>query len=585
MVLAVPPPLRGVAAELLDAQCWQWIADNTPDLNHDTHAASEVARQVSASRRALQRTLDSLLGLRDWDATQVEWWYLGKLVELPLKGKLSAFLSDVSDELYSDAPRIHNELLNRRILSGAASGARLRLVERMLASPDVPHLGIDQDKAPPEKSMYLSVLSAGNVHRKEEEQFVLAEPPSRADPLHLSPALTQIVTLLELANGRRVAVTEILDALQSPPYGVRAGVTPLLLAITMVAHSHEIAVYEDGTFLHQFNAHDFLRLTKLPSAFEVQLCRVSGVRTEVFHLLARIFAEEYSEDREYELLDIVRPLSVFAAQLPEYTRRNSNLSEPAKSVRDALLAAREPATLVFEDLPLACGLDPIPMSGTPNYKLGQRFVAELQSATLSLRDTYPQLLERIRHQIILGLGDGNSPPDRDQVTRRASRISLAAVEPRLQGFARCLADSVLADDAWAERVASFAVAKPPAQWTTADENEAIGQIAMLSAMFCRLEAIVFDSDDGHSNDDAFRLGLTRKDGVEVAKVIRVREEDEASVRRLVKGVERVLAESTDLRLAAVSRTLWNILTEDHQRNRIPPETQPRGDSDSVGELT
>ena len=310
-------------------------------MNHDGYAATEVTRQVLASRRALLRALDSLLGFRGGDASGVQWWHGGRLVQLPPKGKLSAFFSDISDELYSDAPRIHNELLNRRTLSSAASAARLRLVERMLTSADLPSLGMDQGKAPPEKSMYLSVLSAGNVHREEMGQMVIAEPSVQADPLHLRPALTQIVRLLEQANGRRVEVTEILDVLQSPPYGVRAGVAPLLLAITMVAHAHEIAVYENGTFLQKLDAHGFLRLTKQPSAFDLQLCRVVGVRMEVFRLLARIFAEEFSNDREYELLDVVRPLSVFAAQLPEYTRRKSDLEDPAKSVRDALLTQQE----------------------------------------------------------------------------------------------------------------------------------------------------------------------------------------------------------------------------------------------------
>ena len=580
VVLAVAPPLRGVAAELLDAQCWQWVADNTPELNHDGYAATEVTRQVLASRRALLKALDSLLGFRGSEASGVQWWHGGRLVQLPPKGKLSAFFSDISDELYSDAPRIHNELLNRRTLSSAASAARLRLVERMLTSTDLPFLGMDQGKAPPEKSMYLSVLSAGNVHREELGQLVIAEPSVQEDPLHLRPALTQIVRLLEQANGRRV---EILDVLQGPPYGVRAGVAPLLLAITMVAHAHEVAIYENGTFLQKLDAHGFLRLTKQPSAFDVQLCQVVGVRMEVFRLLARIFAEEYSDDREYELLDVVRPLSVFAAQLPEYTRRKSNLEDPAKSVRDALLAAREPATLVFDSLPAACGLDPIPMNGTLPDGLGQRFVAELQSATLSLRDAYPQLLERIRHQVAVGLGDGDRPSDRVQTTHRASRISLAAVEPRLQGFARCLADSALADDTWAERVGSFVASKPPAQWTTSDENGAMNQLDILTAMFCRLEATVFDGEHNDPYVNAFRLGLTRSDGVEVAKVVRVRQEDEANVRQLAAGVEEVLTEANDLKLAAISSALWKILADSERRENLSPTTESPADSDSTGD--
>ena len=557
LVLAVPPPLRGVAAELLDAECWQWVADNTPELNHDAYAAGEVARQVSASRRALLRTLDSLLGFRGGDASDVEWWHCGRFVELPLRGKLSGLLSDISDKLYCDAPHIHNELLNRRTISSAASAARLRLVERMLTSADAPSLGIDQEKAPPEKSMYLSVLSAGNVHREEMGQLVLAEPPEHEDPLHLRPALTQIVALLEQANGRRVAVAEILDVLQRPPYGVRAGVAPLFLAITLVAHAHEIAVYENGTFLQLFNAHDFLRLTKQPSAFEAQLCRVAGVRMEVFRLLARIFAEEYSDDREYELLDVVRPLSVFAAQLPEYTRRKSNLPEPAKSVRDALLVAREPATLVFETLPIACGFDPYPMDGSVDDGREQLFVGALQNAVADLQADYPQLLGSIRERIATGLSVGSGCPDRVQITRRASRVMIAAREARLQSFARSLADSVLTDDAWAERIGSVVASKPPSRWTVTDRTKAMEDIDLLVGTFNRTEATAFGRGTAFLDPTAVRIALTSADGNECSQIVRVVSKDVVSVKELseqlkatMKGIER-----TDIRLAAIARLL------------------------------
>ncbi len=564
VVLAVPPPLRGVAAELLDAQCWQWVADNTPELNHDAYAASEVARQVSASRRALLRTLDSLLGFRGGDADDVEWWHCGRLVELPLRGKLSALLSGISDEVYCDAPRIHNELLNRRALSSAASAARLRLVERMFTSADAPSLGIDQGKAPPEKSMYLSVLSAGKVHREEMGQLVLAEPPQDEDPLHLRPALTQIIVLLEQANGSRVAVTEILDVLQSPPYGVRAGVAPLLLAITMVAHAYEIAMYENGTFLQQFNAHDFLRLTKQPSAFEAQLCRVAGVRMEVFRLLTRVFADEHSNDREYELLDVVRPLSVFAAQLPEYTRRNTSLQEPAKSVLNALLTAREPATLVFEALPVACGLDPFLIDGSVNEGRGYLFVDVLKAAVDALQSDYPRLLESIRDKVAVGVGAGGSQLHRSQIARRASMVMLAAREPRLQTFARSLADSGLSDDSWAERIGSVIVSKPPSRWTVTDRARAMDEIDLLVDTFNRTEATAFGRGVDIPDLNALRITLTTADGNETAQIVRVLSEDEGSVQELAEQLRATLNDSgrPDLWLAAMTRMLKNDLLKD-----------------------
>ena len=585
LIVVIPAPLQGIAAEVQDAISWQWVADNTPELASDPYAAAEVARQVASSRRILLRTLDSVFGFRGGNPGEVEWWHKGKCVELPPKGRLTAVLSNICDELYCDAPLIRNELLNRHILSSAASAARLRLIDRLFTAVDQPLLGMDTGKAPPEKFMYLSVLSAGNVHREESGHFVLGEPPAGVDPLCLRPAMMQILTLLAKSNGRRVAVTAIFDVLKGCPYGVREGVAPLLLAIIIAAHAHEIAVYENGTFLPRVGAPDFLRLIKQPRTFELQLCRVIGLRAEVFASLACSFASKHHSEREHELLDVVRPLSTFAAQLPEYTRRVSTLPEPAKSVRDALLSAREPATLIFKTLPIACGLDPFLEDRHSQADEAQQFVAVLQEAMASLRATYPQLLERIRHQIIFGLKDGTFWPERTQVTQRASRISSVAHEPRLHAFALCLADISLPDDSWAERVGSFVVSKPPARWTAADEIKAMNEIDLLAARFCRFEATVFEGDNSEPHVNAFRLGLTNGDGSEVARVIRVREEDEAAVQEFAAKVEEVLAAANDLQLAVISEALWSILENDDQVDRLSPAASSHTAGDSTGELS
>ena len=177
----------------------------------------------------------------------------------------------------------------------------------------------------------------------------------------------------------------------------------------------------------------------------------------------------------------------------------------------------------------------------------------------NLRGTYPHLLERIRRQVTLGLAAGQVVPDRAQVTQRAARVALAAREPRLQTFARCLADAVLSDDSWAERVGSFVVSKPPARWTVADETSAIDEIDVLASTFCRVEATAFAGTGDEPNMTAVRLELTNGDGSEVARVVRIRDEDEAAIQELAARVEQVLAEASGLKLATLSRVLWHNL--------------------------
>ncbi len=573
LIIVVPPALHGITGEVVDALGWQWVVDNTPELSQDSYATAEVARQLSYSRRLLIKRLNSFCGFGNEiaDHSGAEWWHQGRRIAIPEKGGISTVVSNICDPLYCEAPLVHNELLNRRALSSAAASARLRLIERMLLAAKEPFLGIDHGKAPPEKSMYLSVLREGKVHREEKEQLVLAEPQENSDPLRLRPALERILALVEDAEGRRVSVKEILDDLKGRPYGVRAGLAPVLLAIEIIAHAHEIAVYENGTFQDRIDSHCFMRLIKEPSVFELQLCRVQGIRSEVFSLLAQSFADKHRSGKDYELLDVVRPLTIFAAQLPEYTQKHPHLEEPAKRVRDALFSAREPAPLIFETLPVACGLEPFAYEGSSEHTMGRQFVATLEYSLRTLGSTYPGLLERIRKHVFSGLGTEVTDFSRGEVAKRAQRIVLFAGEPRFESFARCLADSALTEDAWAERVGSFVVSKPPSRWTYAEENRAMAEIDILTATFRRVEAIIFEEIAEEADTTAVRLALTNKDGSEAAKVVRYRANDESAVRDLELEIEKALGHTSELGLAAISRVLWNRLQgESPEGNVISP---------------
>lgn len=571
LLIAVTPPLRGMTPEIQDARCWSWVANNTPELTHDELAAAEVARQLAMARRAVAARLAQLTGLRIghvYPSSELNegmsWLHCGRPTRLARGRGFLSWLSDICDALYPLAPRIRNELLNRKVLSSPAAAARMRLVEKMFTSSDQAVLGIDASKAPPEKSMYLSVLRAGNVHRMQDDCYVIGEPPEDNDPLCLRPALQELVRLLEGANGQRVSVAKLMDTLRQRPYGVRAGVAPLLLAILATSRAHELAAYENGTFLRRFGPPEFLRLTKLPTTFEFQLCRVSGVRLSVFNRLADVFASARAHNHGVQLLDVVTPLCVFAAQLPEYTRHCAALSDHAVAVREALLGAREPAPLLFRDLPAACGVGEFTADEPADSIRVHRFITLLRAALDELRAALPQLLHRLGVHLTQAVGEPSAPnglpADRYHLADRSRRVVLGAREPRLRAFANRLGDSVLEFDAWAEAMASFAVSKPPIRWGPQDEARAIDEMDVLAATFRRVEAITFSAE--HALNDtrsALRVGLTRGDGIEVVRIVHTRREDEGVLDRTVEQLRTLLPPSLHLRIAALSRLLWSDL--------------------------
>ncbi|WP_420469871.1 hypothetical protein [Brevundimonas sp. FT23042] len=564
LVVGVLRPLSVVAGEVRDLRAWRWIADHTPELAHDAYAAAEVRRQIATTRRRLNQALGVEAAFRRRGPTGMPWFYKGR--PLDVGAGLTAALSRVCDERFPQAPRVRNELLNRKVLSSAAASARMRLIEGLLTHGDQPLFGIDAGKAPPEKSMYLSVFGAGGLHVSQGEAWAVVEP--EVDALNVMPAIREIETLLDRSGGGRVAVRDLLDRLAEPPWGVRAGVSPLLLAVVLKMRGHEIALYENGTFLAAFGGPDIMRLIKRPELFELQLCRVEGVRADVFARLAEAFAQSPGQ-RSAELLDVVAPLSRFVARLPDYTRKAGALTPRAVKVRDALLSAREPGGLLFRDLPVACDLEPFTTDASADAGLAAQFVERLQEAIAELRADYPRLLQRIIATVAETVTPDARQFDRVALAARASRVALAATAPRLKTFALRLRDPGISDEAWAEALASFLIAKPTARWGVGDEARCLEELAGLSDLFHRVEAVAFRSGETRPDVEAVGVTLTRGDGLDRFLVVESADVSEASAEQLVEFWKH-LPDDHALKIQYLTRLLWKAIGDEGTRGRTAP---------------
>ncbi len=553
ILVAVPGPVWQLASYLRDVMVWRWVEANTPDLSSDDFASAEVKRQIARTHQALLAQFAELTKIDG--KSGMEWIYAGKTFEAT--GNLPKIVSQLCNDLYPLSPRVTNELINRNVLSSAAASARMRLIEGLFKAPEMPLLGIDQRKAPPEKSMYLSVLQKGALHVADGESFTLQIPQASNDPLHLEPSLAEIVNMIKAGKGCRITVTDILARLSSRPYGVRDGLAPILLAVVVRVHSHELAIYENGTFLPRFGAMEFLRLIKAPQAFEIQHCSVEGVRSSVFTRLATLFAAGI-EGRQPVLLDVVTELCQFAAKLPEYTRKAKGLSPTTLAVRDALLSAREPATLLFSDLPNACGL-PIFRIDEADESSVEEFISRFTDAVQELQNTYADLIARIIKRTSEAAGQDPEKFDRIALASRGARVSLAAREPRLRAFALRLRDPALHDEAWAESLASFVVAKPPARWMPGDEARFTEEIAALAELFAKVESTAFSTSEDRPDAEAIRLNITRGDGRDLVRVLHPIDLDAADQKKMETFTDW-LPQGDAQRIQILASLLWQELS-------------------------
>ena len=554
-LVAVPRPLNVLAGLVQEVQRWQWVVANTPELIHDRYAFSEVSQQLTNATLALKKAISQFVAFQQGSTpTDLLWFRTGKAQSIRTGRQFLSLLSDICDHAYRRAPRIRNELVNRQALSSAAAAARMRLIARIFSAPDEPKLGMDPTKKPPEMSMYLSVLVAANLHRQSSGSWMLSVPAVKNDPCNIIPTMDRLLKVVRRVEGKRVRISELLSELRRPPYGVRDGLGVLLLAIFAQVNERDLAFYERGSFMRKVSGEDFLRIVKDPDSFDVQYYELNSVRSELFRRLLLLLHSSTTKDATVELLDVVRALCQFAAQLPIFAQKTSQLAQSALEVRAALLSAREPATLIFKDLPRALAFEPDDAVG----KGTDSFVAGLQDALEVLRLAYPNLLSHIDSVVGNALNVHGAQHCRGDIQKRAEALLKDTKEPRLRAFCLRLADTALEDQEWLESVASLSAAKPPSKWIDRDVETFSREIAQLANSFRRLEALMFSiktsSDRGHS----FRVAITQQDGSEYERVFEIKDAVSNEIRSVEAKIMKLVRPGDSLSETALAEAFWNV---------------------------
>ncbi|MDE0089167.1 MAG: hypothetical protein OXU23_25850, partial [Candidatus Poribacteria bacterium] len=561
--IAIPPPLEGVVGYLRDFLCWEWVGKNTLELNTDAYARQEVSRQRDAAYIRLRNRISGLIDLRNHSGKmRLDWFSEGKSLPISTGKQLLKYLSDICDKVFHQSPKVQNELINRQRLSSAASGARMRLIRKILENESEQNLGMSANQRPPEMSMYLSILKQGNIHAQGEKTWYIQEPPPDDDPCNVLPALKRIEVLLKSGVDNKVPVTKLFADLRKRPFGIREGLIPLLLAIYFVAHRQDIAIFEDGSFLREVRGDDFYRLTKAREYFEIQHSAIEGIRASVFDQLINVLGiQQTSDGQNSRILDVVQPLCNFVVQLPEYVHNTKKLCQEAIAVRDLLMSAKEPAPLLFRDLPIACGSFSFDLTESIEDNRVQDFAEKLKVYLGELKDAYTELLERLKSVIFEVFNVDSSSQGRNLLEKRAEVLRVSVSESQLKALCVRLSDDRLSEKKWIESVASFIVSKPPSYWVDSDEQIFRHELEVLASRFKHIESIYSGANGIPEGSKGVRLSITHTDGSERVEIVYPRPEEVEKLVDIQKQIQNLLAKHGQLGLAAVAHAVWNELDE------------------------
>lgn len=555
-ITVVPRRVRELRDLLLDVAALRWLLDEREELEHDRPARREVAGRLIEAQEALAHVITETYG-----GERSRWFHRNVQRSVASARQIDELLSEAADTTYPQAPRVWNELIVRRQLSSAAAKARRNLVEALLEHADEERLGLIG--YPPERAIYESVLRAGGLHRRNEAGEWEIGPPPPDDPLRLRPAWEAMERFLAAESREPHGLTELFTVLESPPFGVKAGLTPLLFVALYAARAGEINLYERGSYVPTPDVAVFERLLTRPDQFAVRLSRADGARRLVYERLARALAPRaLAQPVQPALLAVALPLLRLVHGLPAYSTQTRRVSERAQAARQAIRAARSPDELLFERLPQACGLLPFHADAPDGEARVDAFAMALREVLQELREAYPRLLGVIADRIGAAFGLRSSgAAGRAELQRRHALIAATTNDATLRALGVRLETADGGDDAWAESLAALVGRRPPESWSDGDLPAFEAAIGELGRRFRAAEELAVAASAVPAEVPLLRIGLANGHG-ELSRVLHVAEGDPA-VQRLRAELAAALARhaglTTEQRAAALATLLQGLL--------------------------
>ncbi|MEW5819219.1 MAG: hypothetical protein AB1782_03430 [Cyanobacteriota bacterium] len=545
--------LRHSAEEIL---VYNWVLNNTPELESDAIAKKEFIFRLSKAQSDLQENIEKIFGFKSGYESTV--FYSKEKHTFTSTLEFSRFLSTVFDNTYNKCPKIINEHINRNKISTAAASARNYLIKALITNSDKKELGITG--YPPEKSIYMSLLKETKIHQKVNDTYKIV----KSNEANFGPLWETIENIIENTDNKKIKVSDIYKILKDVPFGVKEGLLPILLCIFLSHYESEIALYEEGTFIPEITMPAWERLIKKPERFEIKYCKINDNQKQVLDEFLEIFNIDNKtiSNSKQKLLLVTKNLCAFIAGLTPYSKQTKRLKPESYNLREVLINAKEPDSLLFRDIQEAIGCEPF--QGNINKQTIKDFFIKLKPVMEDIGTSYERLLENINISFQEAFQvNGDIKEIQKNLTGRADKLIEINVKKSIQGTLLQLADDSKAYEEWVIAIASSLMNKTTKSWNDNDLNTFKVKIQDFANEFRRAELLKNEIKKEEKVIEEqkliIRIGMIDPSkNEEQERIVYLKESDIKKVEKMEKDLKNILKKETnkDLRLAVLSKLAY-----------------------------
>jgi hypothetical protein len=335
-------------------------------------------------------------------------------------------LSEIIDTVYAETPTYSSELINRTRLSGAIKSAHRKFMTRMFTAADTSNWGYDDQKFPPERTIFLSLIKdKGFIKQTAEGSTVLGRPTDAS----FQYLWERSVTFIESSRSGARSLRAFIDELMRPPLKMKYGFLQFWLPVVLYIERNSFALYEGDAYIPALSPETLELVLKHPHKYTLKAFRVEGVDLQLFSRYRNFLDQKDTVPSNDSFIETIRPFLTFYRSLNTYAKRTSRLSTEAIQVRRAITKSKDPEVLFFRDLPAALGKTKQELVDSP--AAADKYIADLQGAIREIRTSFELLVRRFLNYIKESTGYEDL---RNAFVRRYENLQLSLLTKKQSAF-------------------------------------------------------------------------------------------------------------------------------------------------------
>lgn len=422
LFVAVASDVGALREAAMDLWCLLRMHADRELIASDPLVRAELDHLTDDARTGLQPLVDRVLVPQ---AQGSRWYHEGKPLSVHSVVALRRKLSETMAEVFSATPEIDSEMVVRRSPTPVIINARKKVELGLLERYGQEDLGIEGSFA--DKAIFRSVFLRTGLYRKGQAGWGL-EAPEDLERSGLADVWAEVKKFFD-EPGRAKSFRSLMDRLREPPFGVRDGVIPLLIAAGIKAFPTAMAIRHKGQFVDDLLPSVIEDIARSPDEYSVDVIGLDAKQRKYLRGVLHVFEHEQTTDASSGgdlLRACMDAVLAWRHSLPPSVSESRLLSPPARSF-DRELATPDPVRLFLEVVPDLVGAQP----GSKKLLSG---LEKLRSELETIEEHFMTEAVEALKQTLVSRGIRNGSGVREQASRWASHFPKA--------FVRALPDRV-----------------------------------------------------------------------------------------------------------------------------------------------